>query len=88
LVEAVTTVLADDSVLIDSEEQFLAQLGQQLKAARQTSDLTMKGLGDRIRISQAQISQIESGLSAPSLTTLFRLTRALRIPMSAIFDGL
>jgi transcriptional regulator with XRE-family HTH domain len=46
----------------------------------------MKALGDRIGISQAQISQIEAGLSAPSLTTLFRLARALRVKLSDLFQ--
>jgi DNA-binding response OmpR family regulator len=85
LIEAVQSVLASDGVLIDSEEQFVTELGRRLRASRHAADLTMKALGDRIGISQAQISQIEAGLSAPSLTTLFRLVRALRVKMSDLF---
>jgi DNA-binding response OmpR family regulator len=88
LVEAVQSVLFSDGVLIDSEEQFVSELGRRLRAARHASDLTMKALGDRIGISQAQISQIEAGLSAPSLTTLFRLVRALRVKMSDLFKDM
>jgi len=88
LVEAVQSVLSSDGVLIDTEEQFIAELGQRLKAARHAADLTMKVLGDRIGISQAQISQIEAGLSAPSMTTLFRLARALRVKMADLFGGM
>lgn len=84
LVEAVESVLAQDGLLIDSEEQFLAELGRRLKRARVDAELTMRALGERIGISQAQISQIEAGLSAPSLTTLFRLSRALRVPLSEL----
>lgn len=87
LVEAVTSVLANDGILVNSEEQLLANLGRRLKSARQATDMTMKILGDKIGISQAQISQIESGLSAPSLTTLFRMTRVLQITMSDAFKG-
>lgn len=87
LVDAVTAVLANDGILVDSEEQLLAGLGRRLKAARQACDMTMKTLGEKIGISQAQISQIESGLSAPSLTTLFRMTRVLQITMSDAFEG-
>ena len=85
LVEAVESVLSSDGVLIDSEEQFMAELGRRLRAARQAADLTMRNLGDRIGISQAQISQIEAGVSAPSLTTLFRQVRALQIKFSDLF---
>jgi DNA-binding response OmpR family regulator len=88
LVEAVQAVLSSDGVLIDSEEEFVAELGRRLKVARHSSDLTMKALGDRIGISQAQISQIEAGLSAPSLTTLFRLVRALRVKMDELFKDM
>ena len=87
LVESVQSVLCSDGVLIDSEEQFVGELGRRLRAARQAADLTMKALGERIGISQAQISQIEAGLSAPSLTTLFRLTRALQVNLSDLFEG-
>lgn len=85
LVEAVKSVLTRDGIMIDTEEQLLAELGRRLRAARQAEDLTMKALGERVGISQAQISQIESGLSAPSLSTLFRLTRALHLSMSEVF---
>ena len=88
VVEAVRTVLTEEGVLISSEEVFLKELGKRLRAARQKHDLTMKMLGDRIGISQAQISQIEAGLSAPSLTTLYRLTKAVRTPMSEILADL
>lgn len=88
LVEAVESVLSSDGVLINSEEQFIAELGQRLKLARHAADLTMKALGERIGISQAQISQIEAGLSAPSMTTLFRLARALRVKLADLFKGM
>ena len=86
MVEAVQTVLANDGVLIDSEEEFVAELGRRLRSARHDADLTMKALGERVGISQAQISQIEAGLSTPSLTTLFRLSRALHVKVSELFE--
>ncbi len=88
LVEAVQAVLSSDGVLIDTEEQFIAELGRRLKVARHDADLTMKVLGDRIGISQAQISQIEAGLSAPSMTTLFRMSQALQIKLGELFSGM
>jgi len=88
LVEAVQAVLASDGVLVNTEEQFLAELGSRLKAARHAADLTMRAVGERIGISQAQISQIEAGLSAPSLSTLFRLARAVRVKMADLFKDM
>jgi DNA-binding response OmpR family regulator len=88
LVKAVESVLSSDGVLITSEEDFVAALGQRLRVARHEANLTMKSLGDRIGISQAQISQIEAGLSAPSMTTLFRLARALQVTLSDLMEGI
>ena len=87
LVNAVETVLANDGLLINADHQFLRELGWRLKLARQRANLTMRQLGSRINISQAQISQIEAGLSAPSLTTLFRLSQALRVRLSELLKG-
>jgi len=50
-----------------------------------TTNITMKELGDKVGISQAQISQIEAGQSAPSLTTLFRISRVLEIRLTDLF---
>lgn len=87
LVDSIESVLTADGVLIDSEEQFVTELGRRLRAARQSADLTMKALGERVGVSQAQISQIEAGLSAPSLTTLFRLSRALQVKVADLASG-
>lgn len=87
LIQAVEAVLTSDGLLIDSDRQFLLELGRRLRIARQQANLTMRQVGARIHISQAQISQIEAGLSAPSLTTLFRLARALRVRLSDLMKG-
>ncbi len=82
VVQAAESVLAADGLLIETDDRFLNELGRRLKAERQRANLTMRQLGARVHISQAQISQIEAGLSAPSLATLFRLARALKIRLS------
>lgn len=88
LVRAVESVLSADGLLIEKEEEILSEMGRRLRSTRQAAELTMKNLGDRVGISQAQISQIESGVSAPSLLTLFRLCRVLKIKLSSLFEGL
>lgn len=88
LTQAVQAILATDGVVVDSEEKILAELGARLKAARHAADLTMKTVSERIGISQGQISQIEAGLSAPSLSTLFRLARAVRVKLADLFKDM
>ena len=86
LVEAVEAVLAEDGLLINTEERLVVEVGRRLKTARQAADLTMKQVGDRIGMSQALISQIEAGLSPPTLATLFRMSRALQVKLSDLLD--
>ncbi len=63
-------------------------IGGKITKLRTKRDLTTTELAKMVGISQAQISQIEAGLSAPSLTTLFRLSKAVQVNMSQLFAGL
>jgi DNA-binding response OmpR family regulator len=87
LVEAVKTILAEDGLIIHSDKHLISTLGHRLRIARQTNDMTMKQLSQRVGISQAQISLIEAGQSAPSLNTLFRLARALNVNIPDLFKN-
>lgn len=87
VVDAIRSVLTSEGVLIDSEENFVTELGQRLRTARLSANLTMRQVAERVGVTQAHISQIESGLSAPSMSTLFRLARAVRLRLADLFAG-
>jgi transcriptional regulator with XRE-family HTH domain len=65
-------------------EAVIRSLGEALRDAR-TGRYTIEELAERSHISAGRISQIERGIANPSFETLWRLTTALEVPISALF---
>jgi transcriptional regulator with XRE-family HTH domain len=62
-------------------------LGRELRAARTARKLSMRALAAAADISQPFLSQIESGHTMPSISTLFRLAKVLGISPSALLPS-
>lgn len=56
-------------------------LGRMLRRARERRGLSQRDLYHASGVSQPRISQIEAGLLNIELHTLFRLVRALKLPL-------
>ncbi|MCP4372659.1 MAG: helix-turn-helix transcriptional regulator [Deltaproteobacteria bacterium] len=54
-------------------------VGKEIKKARIDADLTQKDLAKRINLSSNYISQIEKDKKLPSLKTLFKIAKALKV---------
>jgi transcriptional regulator with XRE-family HTH domain len=65
---------------------WLGRLGKMLRE-RRSDRFTVEELAARAGVSAGLISQIERGIGNPSLATLTRLSRALDLPIVAMFDG-
>ncbi|MEV6070405.1 XRE family transcriptional regulator [Nocardia sp. NPDC052001] len=64
----------------DPDESSLAELvGGVVRELREKSGLSMRELAKRAGISQPFLSQIERGISAPSMITTYRLAAALEV---------
>jgi transcriptional regulator with XRE-family HTH domain len=63
----------------------LDRLGEILKAARTSNNLTREQLAERINISPRYLMSIENENKKPSYSVLFRLIRELGIRADAIF---
>jgi transcriptional regulator with XRE-family HTH domain len=61
-------------------------LGRQLRLRRKVRGLSLQGVAERSGVSIGQLSQIERGLSSPSLKSLGAVCRALDMPMGWLFD--
>lgn len=59
-------------------------IGSRLRAARLTRNMTLAMLADASRLSKGFISQVENGLSSPSLFTLQKLADVLTVPVSEL----
>jgi transcriptional regulator with XRE-family HTH domain len=56
------------------------RLGEYIRLQRQMADLSLRGMAQLTKVSNAYLSQIERGLHQPSLRVLQSIADALKIP--------
>lgn len=76
----------DHGLLVDLDGQLNGEVGRRIRERRTERGLTLKQLSNRTGLSVSLISQIELGKSAASLSTLYKLSRALGVKMAYFFD--
>src|SRR4029450_10583547 len=64
----------------DGEDPRVRQLGEYIRLQRQMADLSLRGMADLTKVSNAYLSQIERGLHQPSIRVLQAIAEALNIP--------
>lgn len=62
-------------------------IGTQMRQRRRIKDLTLIELSKKSGLSVGLLSQIERGLSSPSLKSMTRICSALEIPLSWLFES-
>jgi len=62
-------------------------VGARIRQARTGRGMSLRGLAREIGVSASLISQIETGKSQPSVSTLYAITTALSIPVESLFDA-
>ncbi|MFE2432213.1 helix-turn-helix domain-containing protein [Streptomyces sp. NPDC059373] len=67
-----------------AEKHLAARVGAGIRALREKAGLSTRQLAKAAGISQAFLSQIERGLSAPSMATTYRLAEALEVVPGAL----
>lgn len=67
-------------------EPKVPQIGPRIRAERTRQELTIRALARDIGVSSSLISQIETGKSQPSVSTLYAITSALGLPIEELFD--
>ena len=68
-------------------EQGIAALGARIRAERLDRGVSARSLAREIGVSPSLISQIETGKSLPSVSTLYAITTALGVPVEGLFDS-
>ena len=61
------------------------QVGERLRVARQRRGVSVRSLARELGVSASLISQIETGKSQPSVSTLYAMTTALGISVEDVF---
>jgi two-component system, OmpR family, response regulator len=78
-------ILRDKGLLTDPEEELLLTIGQNIRAARKERSLTLKQMARRTGLSVSLLSQIERAESSASVSSLYKLARALDCSLTEFF---
>jgi transcriptional regulator with XRE-family HTH domain len=70
----------DDGREDPRDDPRVRQLGEYIRLQRQMADLSLRGMAQLTKVSNAYLSQIERGLHQPSLRVLQAIAEALDIP--------
>jgi transcriptional regulator with XRE-family HTH domain len=65
----------------------LPSLGARIRQARLERGMSVRGLARAAGVSASLVSQIETGKSQPSVSTLYAITTVLGISVGALFDA-
>jgi transcriptional regulator with XRE-family HTH domain len=60
------------------------ELGARLREAREAQNISLRELARRLNLSPSLISQVETGKSQPSISTLFAMVGELEIPVNEV----
>jgi transcriptional regulator with XRE-family HTH domain len=66
------------------DDPRVRQLGEYIRLQRQMADLSLRGMADLTKVSNAYLSQVERGLHQPSLRVLQAIAEALNIPADTL----
>jgi transcriptional regulator with XRE-family HTH domain len=67
-----------------ADDPRVRQLGEYIRLQRQMADLSLRGMAELTKVSNAYLSQIERGLHQPSLRVLRAIAEALDIPADSL----
>jgi transcriptional regulator with XRE-family HTH domain len=73
-------------LLYDAHVSTIPPVGQRIREVRQDRGITLRGLARAVGVSPSLVSQIETGKSQPSVSTLYAITKALDISVEDVFD--
>ncbi len=82
-----TSTASSDSDDGDDGAGAVALLGERIRAARLQRTIGVRELARRVDCSASMISQIEKGLTNPSVSTLYSISRALGISTDVLIAG-
>lgn len=62
-------------------------IGQKIKERRSEQNLSLRDLGEMTGLTASFLSQIENGLTEPSISSLQKIATALKVPMFTFLNG-
>ncbi len=72
--------------MVYEKEALSVNVGQRLKHLREEQNISMRGLAAKSGLSANALSMIERGKTSPSVSTLYKLSDALGVPITEFFS--
>jgi DNA-binding NtrC family response regulator len=85
--QVIQRAIREKGLMVDAEERLNQTIGTKIRTLRKERTLTLKQLANKTGLSVSLISQIELGKSAASISTLHKLSAALGVSLSYLFEG-
>jgi transcriptional regulator with XRE-family HTH domain len=71
-----------------SKTQFVVALGKRVAAVRKNKGLTQEKLASLADLDRMTIALVETGHKKPSVVTIYKLAKALKVEPATFFEGL
>lgn len=78
-------ILKKKGLLVDPEDELHATIGRKVREKRKAAGLTLKQMSNRTGLSVSLLSQIERAESSASVSSLYKLARAMSCPITEFF---
>lgn len=85
IVRAVEGLIKKLGIVVDPFSELISRIGVNIKSNRQKDGLSINQLALKSNLSVGLISQIENSKTVPSLTTLFKISEALKMDVRKLF---
>jgi transcriptional regulator with XRE-family HTH domain len=79
--------LASKGNQANGDSELNTMLGARIRAARTTMGMTLEELAQKVSLTRSFLSQVERGLTSPSLTTLRRIANELGVPVFLLLSN-
>lgn len=71
-----------------NKQEFVASLGKRVAVVRKRYDITQEKLAELAELDRMTIALIETGKKRPSVVTVYKLARALKVEPQEFFKDL
>ena len=82
---AIERICDEKGLLLDAEAQLHETIGSSIRLRRKDKELTLKQMSRRTGLSISLLSQIERAESSASVSSLYKISRALKCPITELF---
>ncbi len=80
-----TTFTLLQTVCMTGEQEFISNFGKRLSVARKQKKITQEQLAELVEVHRTYIGFIEQGKRNPSIGNVYKIAKALKMPVKNLF---